>query len=307
MSNADAPQVPDFDFLRPIGEGGFGQVWLAINRTTGQPRAVKVIPRARAGGRDPAGREIASLARLEANLRYRHPNLLVIHHVGETAEHLFYVMDLADDLSGEADPTQSRLSPRDAGKSPGGRSARRRRVRAIAPKQLLAALACLHEAGMVHRDVKPANCLFLGGELKLGDFGLLTAASLAVSRLGTLRYMPPDGCMDARADVYAAGLVIYEMTDRPGRRAIPESRRAGPNHRRRSAARPAEPARAAGVRSRSEPAIPRRPRDARRADGRRTTAGRVAVAAGPGLGGRACWSAAALASSGSGDRPTASA
>ena len=88
-------------------------------------------------------------------------------------------------------------------------------------EQLLAALACLHEAGMVHRDVKPANCLFLGGELKLGDFGLLTAASLTVSRLGTLRYMPPDGCMDARADVYAAGLVIYEMMTGLGAERFP--------------------------------------------------------------------------------------
>lgn len=205
-----APQVPDFDFVRPIGEGGFGRVWLAINRTTGQPRAVKVIPRARVGSRDPAGREIASLVRLEANVRCRHPNLLTIHHVGETAEYLFYVMDLADDLAGRAAPTdpdyrpatlENRLAtgPLDAAEC--DRYAR----------QLLAALACLHEAGMVHRDVKPANCLCLGGELKLGDFGLLTAASLAVSRLGTVRYMPPDGCMDARADVYAAGLVIYEM------------------------------------------------------------------------------------------------
>ena len=207
---AAVAQVPDFDLLRPIGEGGFGQVWLGVNRTTRQPQAVKLIPRAGVSSRDPAGREIASLVRLAANLRCRHPNLLTIHHVGETADHLFYVMDLADDLSGQADPTGA-----------GYRPATLENLLAAGPlspsdcqryaQQLLAALACLHEAGMVHRDVKPANCLSLGGQLKLGDFGLLTAASLTVSRLGTLRYMPPDGCMDARADVYAAGLVIYEM------------------------------------------------------------------------------------------------
>jgi eukaryotic-like serine/threonine-protein kinase len=210
MNNVDVPQAPDFDFVRPIGEGGFGQVWLAINRTTGRPRAVKVILRARGGNRDPAGREVASLTRLEANVCHRHPNLLVIHHVGETAEHLFYVMDLADDLSGGADPTHPDYRPATLDNLVAAGPLDPAKCQRFA-EQLLAALACLHEAGMVHRDVKPANCLFVGGELKLGDFGLLTAASLSASRLGTLRFMPPDGCMDARADVYAAGLVIYEM------------------------------------------------------------------------------------------------
>lgn len=231
VSTVVAPRIPDFELLRCIGEGGFGQVWLAVNRTTGQPRAVKVISRAHVGNRDPAGREIASLVRLEANRRCRHPNLLTIHHVGETAEHLFYVMDLADDLS---DSTGTELVVREecaerdipSRQSPPSLSSSYRPATlenrlAAGPleanecqrytRQLLAGLACLHEAGMVHRDVKPANCLFLGGELKLGDFGLLTEANLAGSRVGTLRYMPPDGCMDARADVFAAGLVIYEM------------------------------------------------------------------------------------------------
>jgi hypothetical protein len=78
-------------------------------------------------------------------------------------------------------------------------------------RELLNGLALLHGAGMVHRDVKPANCLFVAGELQLADFGLLTQDDPLVSRLGTVKYMPPDGRMDARADVYAAGLVIYEM------------------------------------------------------------------------------------------------
>lgn len=239
------PDVPDFDMIRPIGRGGFGQVWLATNRTTGHLRAVKVISLRPTGRADPAAREITSLTRLEANLGRQHPNLLHIHHVGKTARYLFYVMDPADDVAGTRasdDPNyrpatlQARLQDGPPGGkgdrsnlciAPEGRAPAEGWSRQIGPvpfssalppevcldyaRQLLSGLASLHAAGMVHRDVKPANCLFVDGQLKLADFGLVTESHPLVSRLGTQKYMPPDGRMDMRADVYAAGLVIYEM------------------------------------------------------------------------------------------------
>jgi len=208
--NQSPPDVPDFDLIRRIGEGGFGQVWLAANRTTGQLRAVKVIPLCRSDRADRAGREITSLTRLEANLRRRHPNLLNIHHVGKTTDHLFYTMDAADDVSGTSASLQSDYQPATLrSRLEGGPLPPEECLRCA--QQLLAGLAWLHESGMVHRDVKPSNCLFVDGELKLADFGLLTEADAQVSRVGTQTYMPPDGRMDFRADVYAAGLVIYEM------------------------------------------------------------------------------------------------
>ena len=206
----DRPTVPDFDLIRLIGRGGFGQVWLARNHATGHLRAVKVIPFHAPGTSDPAGREIMSLTRLEANVGRHHPNLLTIHHVGKTADHLFYVMDLAEDASLSVPRAESSYRPATLesrlaeGPLPAEQCDR-------CARQLLNGLAFLHEAGVVHRDVKPSNCLFVDGELKLADFGLLTEAGPQISRIGTQKYMPPDGYMDARADVYAAGLVIYEM------------------------------------------------------------------------------------------------
>jgi serine/threonine protein kinase len=167
---------------------------------------------------DPAGREIASLTNLETHVRRRHLNLMVIHHVAQTAELVYYVMDPADDISGGP-----------ASKGPDYCPATlegKLRAGPLEPdvcwrhaEELLAGLACLHEAGIVHRDVKPSNCLFVEGVLKLADFGLVTKTDREISRLGTWKYMPPDGQMDAKADVYAAGLVIYEMmTGRPAGR-----------------------------------------------------------------------------------------
>ncbi len=209
--DTDVPEVPDMTLIRCIGRGGFGHVWLATNQTTGRLRAVKLIPLRGAGRYDPAGREIVSLTHLERHLGNLHPNLLSIDHVGKTAEHLFYIMDPADDASGSGASAEPDYRPATLQHRLGDGPLPPDECLTFA-RELLEGLAALHEAGVVHRDVKPANCLFVDGRLKLGDFGLLTEARGDVSRIGTHTYMPPDGRMDARADVYAAGLVIYEMT-----------------------------------------------------------------------------------------------
>jgi serine/threonine protein kinase len=205
------PSIPDLDLVRRIGRGGFGEVWLGVNRATGGLKAVKVVLLAR-GGRtiDPAGREVVSLAQFESQRIGRHPNLLDVQHVGRTDDVLFILMDPADDVSGR--PTTNDAAYRPATlelRLEQGPLAADECLRCA--RELTAGLAHLHAAGMVHRDVKPSNCLFVNRELKLADFGLLSPAVPQLSRLGTVRYMPPDGRMDLRADVYAAGLVIYEM------------------------------------------------------------------------------------------------
>ena len=205
-----APEIPDLRLIRRVGAGSFGEVWIAENRTTGKVLAVKVVTRKSPDAADRAGREIASLIRLDAGVPIQHENLLTIHHVGRTHDFLYYTMDPADDVRGAP-----------ASLDPGYRPATlasRLQAGPLPPadclryaEQLLRGLAFLHKADLVHRDVKPSNCVFVHGTLKLADFGLVTEADGTLSLAGTPKYIPPDGIMDARADVYAAGLAIYEM------------------------------------------------------------------------------------------------
>ena len=98
--------IPDFQLIRLVGKGTFGQVWLAKNCNTGGLRAVKVI---RLG--DLAAKEIVSLSRLEQGVRVQHANLVGIHHVGKTSEYLYYTMDPADDVSGEPASCEETYKP----------------------------------------------------------------------------------------------------------------------------------------------------------------------------------------------------
>ena len=221
------PDVPDFDLIRPVGSGGFGQVWLATNRTTGHLARSSSFPCGRRAGAIPRRGRSVRLSAWKPIVGRQHPNLLDDSSRGPDVPAPVLCDGPGRRRRGRAGLEPGRITgpPRcSPGFKPGLLSPE---VCLDYAGQLLAGLASLHAAGMVHRDVKPANCLFVGGQLKLADFGLVTEAHPLVSRVGTQKYMPPDGRMDMRADVYAAGLVIYEIITRSAGRRLSQPGSAG--------------------------------------------------------------------------------
>jgi serine/threonine protein kinase len=200
--SAARPDIPGYDLLRPIGSGAFGEVWLARNRLDGHFCAVKVIPHSRA-----VELEGVRLYRQRAN---DHPYLVPILHVGEAEGFYYYVMPLADDVKGTAvlrSPEQYEAATLE----------RHRADRGCLPvaevltvaEHLLSALERLHEGGVVHCDVKPANVLRLGGTWRLGDLGLMTAGERLRPDRGTPAFWPPEGPRDRTADLYGLGKTLY--------------------------------------------------------------------------------------------------
>ncbi|PZG44193.1 hypothetical protein C1I98_17480, partial [Spongiactinospora gelatinilytica] len=190
-----------YQLLDKIGEGAMGAVWRAVDRRTGEHVAAKLLHGRLLDDPDIVGRFVQERNVL---LRLRHHGIVAIRDFVIEGSRVAIVMDLVE----------------------GADLGRYLRERGTLPSaetvgiviELADALAAAHAAGVVHRDVKPANVL-LGRTVMLTDFGVArilqgpTAAATAV--VGTPIYMAPEAIEGASAapaaDVYALGMVLYEL------------------------------------------------------------------------------------------------
>jgi len=211
------PSVPDYDLLRRIGGGAYGEVWLARSRATGALRAAKIVWRHTFEDERPFRREFEGLQHFEQISR-EHPSQLALFHIGrnDAEGYFYYVMELADNLR-----TATEYSPHtlradlEQGRLVAGR------VWEIGVA-LAEALSHLHGKGLVHRDVKPSNVIFVNGRPKLADIGLVTDASDSRSIVGTEGYLSPLGLGTPQADIFALGKVLYEAATGLDRREFPK-------------------------------------------------------------------------------------
>jgi eukaryotic-like serine/threonine-protein kinase len=186
-----------------IASGGMGAVWRARDEVLGRPVAVKILHERLA--RDP---DVVDRFRREAvaAARLSHPAVVRVFDTGIDDGVCYIVMELSEGRTLELVLAEDGpLSPERAARIVQG---------------VLLGLAHAHREGVVHRDVKPANILLGRGFVKVTDFGIAKAAFAADdltttgNLLGTARYLAPEQVkgaeVDHRADLYAAGLVLYE-------------------------------------------------------------------------------------------------
>ncbi|HOX58367.1 MAG TPA: serine/threonine-protein kinase [Candidatus Paceibacterota bacterium] len=241
------PPIPGHFPLRPIARGSYGEIWLA-RTDLGAFRAVKIIRRANFTDSRPYDREFAGIQSYEPISR-EHAGLVDVLQVGrqEAAGFFHYVMELADDAAGDAGNPKPEARNAEAERAVAGPDNRqyaignwqsyvpltlaqviRQRERLPAREvieigiELAGALDFLHSRRLVHRDVKPSNIIFAGGQPKLADVGLIADLGNPQSFVGTEGYIPPEGPGTMQADIYSLGKVLYEAATGKDRQQFPD-------------------------------------------------------------------------------------
>src|SRR5262245_23922826 len=255
---SEPPLIPDHELLQPIAAGAYGEVWLARN-AVGTLRAVKIVRRDQHASSESFDREFKGLQKFEPVSR-THDGLVDILTLGLLPDGagFYYVMELADQAEmkneeGRMQRAQSapnattdssfcilnsslaQYAPRTLRAELKSRGALPANDVIALGLKLTSALAHLHAHGLVHRDVKPSNILFIGGEPKLADAGLVAAVDDARSLVGTAGYIAPEGPGTPQADLYALGKVLYEAAfgkDRQEFPALPADVASRPDHTR---------------------------------------------------------------------------
>ena len=231
-SSADlAARFPQLEILAFIGQGGMGAVYRARQRELDRVVALKILPPDMG---DQPGFSERFIREAKAMAKLNHPGIVTIHDFGRADGLFYFLMEFVDGVSLSQLIDGGRVSPREA--------------LAIVP-QICDALQYAHDQGIVHRDIKPENVLLdRRGRVKVADFGLArlmeggpeplshegadsNGLSEAGKVLGTPRYMAPEQAecpagVDHRADIYALGVVFYQMLTGklPGKPVEPPSK-----------------------------------------------------------------------------------
>jgi tetratricopeptide (TPR) repeat protein len=188
-----------------IGIGGMGTVYKAYDRLTRETVALKQVNAApdtlRHNTRGQTGNEQVDLANEFRTLAtLRHPHIISVLDYGfDTRQKPHFTMTFLENTQNFLDATRNQpLSEQ---------------VHLI--NQMLLALVYLHQRGIVHRDVKPANILVTNQQVKVLDFGLSVSAQVAKGRVGTLDYMAPEtlaqGTTLPVSDLYSLGVILYRL------------------------------------------------------------------------------------------------
>ena len=212
MSLASGTIPAHYRVVSRLGAGGMGEVYLAQDTQLDRSVALKVLPDD--VSQDPERmRRFVQEAKAASSLN--HPNICVIHEIGDADGVRFIVMEYV-----EGQPLEAKI---------GARPLSTPEILDLGT-QIADALDEAHTKGITHRDIKPANILITPrGQVKVLDFGLakiqparttaVDAATLAVTQpgvvMGTTRYMSPEQALgrdvDHRSDVFSLGVVLYEM------------------------------------------------------------------------------------------------
>ena len=203
MTLSAGTKLGPYEIVAPIGAGGMGEVYRARDTRLGREVAVKVLSPQFAA--DPE-----FLARFEREARHAaavsHPRLVTVFDCGVEGDTPFIVMEL---IAGRT----LRQVLDEAGVLPPGQAVT---VAAAVCEGLEAA----HAAGLVHRDITPANIVLNGGEIKVLDFGIARAdgtraATATGTVLGTAAYLSPEQASGQtsgpQSDLYSLGCVLFEM------------------------------------------------------------------------------------------------
>lgn len=206
---------PDFQYVRDIAEGSYGRVCL-FRRQDKSYCAGKIVYRDRFASAEPYEREYEGVCKFR-EISGSSPLLLQIIHVRrkQSEDHFCYMMELADD---------AREGSRRSWEGYVAKTLRwelqctGQRLR-LPPEECIArillvaeGLALLHDGGLIHRDVKPANVIYVDGVPKLADIGLVADSRSKNDRISaTPAYEAPEGPVSKRSDIYSLGMMLYEM------------------------------------------------------------------------------------------------